>query len=126
MKKILFTLLLIAPLTKSETIELTCDGIYPFYLKYNTHTDEGNIKLLTNLDEILVPLPIKILEKTKIYKLIKTDDYLRFDLRKNRVLYVQSIYVNRKNLKFHYQFSNELHHFGNCIEGKASLPPNQI
>ena len=126
MKKIIVTLLLIAPLTKSETIELTCDGIYPFYLKYNSLTDEGNIELLTNLDEILVPLPIKILGKTKIYKLIKTDDYLRFDLRKNRLLYVQSIYINRKNMKFHYQFSNELHHFGNCIEGKVSLQANKI
>ncbi|MDC1491361.1 hypothetical protein N8149_00245 [Gammaproteobacteria bacterium] len=126
MKKLLF-LLLLSPSIYSEVLELTCDGIYPFYLEYDLEKNDGEIEFLTDIREIITPVPIKTIKNhTKIHKLIKTDDYLRFDLRKNRLLYVQSIYINRKNLKSHYQFANTYHYYGQCVKGKVDTPKNKV
>ena len=126
MKKLLF-LLLLSPSIYSEVLELTCDGVYPFYLEYDLEKNDGEIEFLTDTREITTPGPASSIKNhTKIYKLIKTDDYLRFDLRKNRLLWVQSIYINRKNLKSHYQLAETFLFFGQCTKGKADTPKNKI
>ena len=126
MKKLSF-LLLLSPLIYSEVLELTCDGNYPFYLTYDLQKNEGEIEFLTDIQEIIAPATVEVLKNhTKIYKLIKTDDYLRFDLRKTRLLFTQSIYINRKNLKSHYEFASDYNYWGQCVIGKVDTHTNKI
>ena len=124
MKKLL-ALLLLSPSIYSEVLELTCDGNYPIYLKYDLENKEGKIEFLVNIDKIVLPgIAANLLKHTKIRNSLITEDFYRFDLRKTRLL-VQSIYINRKNLQSLYEFGN-FNFYGQCVKGKVDTPKNKI
>jgi hypothetical protein len=127
MKKLFLTLLLISPLAKSEMLELTCEGNFSYFIKYDTEKDIGEVKYLTNFKDV-DNLPAILLRRgnvTNINKLTITEDYYDFYIRRY-VGQPQNITINRKNLTSVFHVTAGQSWLGQCVLGELGLTKNII